>query len=283
MTTNTTFSSFLEPEKGFLDEKHPSSPQPPPTPRRGSDESSIARSEYEDVPTLTEKTGASTKVLEVYHTGSHINYRITSPDNSPLYYVNNSQFTPNTPDVTLHAGSEKTGPILGVCKWGHMYSKTVKVGLGDPNNMGGNNMIWVNLDRTTSTSFKQSEFKFTMTPANSHERKTFVWKRSSKKEVGDDEAYKWSFQNFRLLDESTGEKVAIFANNGLKSWKKKGKFRLWSGVYGDDWEKMVLLTGLSIIEKARRRRRAAKYGNHDGGPLLLFELIVRLVYWWIQR
>ena len=60
-----------------------------------------------------------------------------------------------------------------------------------------------------STSMKQPEFKFTMTiPGNSGhgERRSFVWLRSSQEEVGDVDAYKWSIQNFRLLDEQPGRR-----------------------------------------------------------------------------
>jgi hypothetical protein len=258
-------TTHLEPEKGgSLDLERSTSPLPPPTPRRGSDESSTARSEYTDVPALSEKAGATTRVLDVWNTKSYINYRITTPDNQPVYYINNSSFTPGTPDVTMHAGAEKTGPILGVCKWGHMYSKTVKVGLGDPGNMGGNDMVWEELVRTSGT-LTQSEFKVAMTPQHSHERRTFVWKRATKEELGDEDAAKWTYQNLRLLDEVTGETVGSFANNGTKSWSKKGKIRVVSGVYGEDWEKMMVLCCLALIEKGRRRRRAQRSSAH-GGP-----------------
>jgi hypothetical protein len=261
MTTTQQFSTHLHPEKDLLDEKH--APLGPPTPRRGSDESSTARSEYADVPALSEKAGTWTKVFEVFHTRSHLNLRIFSLDMEPLYYVTNSAFTPGTPDITMSAGSEKGGKIIGVCHWSHMYSKVVKVGLGDPNVMGGKDVIWEELVCTVGNVI-QTEFKFSMIMPNSLERNTFVWNRSSKKELDDEDAEKWSYQNFRLIDESTGEVVAVFADNGFKSWKKKGKFKMWSGVYGEDWEKMVMLSCLSLIEKSRRRRRAQRSSNSGG-------------------
>ena len=75
-----------------------------------------------------------------------------------------------------------------------------------------------------------------------------------------------SLQNFKLLDEESGEIVATFANNGLKSWKKKGKFRIVEGLYGTEWEKAALLTGLCLIERARRRQRASRAGGGGGAP-----------------
>jgi hypothetical protein len=164
--------------------------------------------------------------------------------------------------VTLHAGSDKTGEVLGVAKFSTMFSKHISIGLGDPNFNGGRDMTWLMMERTSS-SLVQSEFKFNMKiyPDDPHAR-TFVWKRSSAVVVGDDAAH--SLQNFKLVDGENGEIVATFANNGLKSWKK-GKFRIVEGVYGTEWEKAALLTGLCLIERARRRQRASRAGSAAGG------------------
>jgi hypothetical protein len=144
-----------------------------------------------------------------------------------------------------------------------MFSKDISIGLGDPNLNGGRDMTWLMMERTSS-SFIQSEFKFSMKihPDDPHAR-TFVWKRSSAAVVGDDAAH--SLQNFKLVDGDNGEIVATFANNGLKSWNKKGKFRLVKGLYGTEWETVALLTGLSLIERARRRQRASRAGSDAGG------------------
>ena len=50
-------------------------------------------------------------------------------------------------------------------------------------------------------------------------------------------------------------------------------------MHGEEWEKMVLLTALSIIERVRRRRRARRYGYHETGGTSLFEMIFALAYW----
>ncbi|OCL13767.1 hypothetical protein AOQ84DRAFT_282435, partial [Glonium stellatum] len=197
----------------------------------------------------------STKTLNVYHTAYHRDYRITNSGDEPVYYVCNLHFHLNTPDVTLHAGSEKTDPTLGAAEFSSMFSKSIMIALGDP---GANSDVpWHEIVRT-SNPLLQSEFKFTVdTPryhdsahgqAKGHSGTTFIWKRSSETEVGDGAAH--SLQNFKLVDEGTGETVATFANNGLGGWKKKGRFRIVEGVYGGDWENLVLLSCLSLIEKA---------------------------------
>jgi hypothetical protein len=80
--------------------------------------------------------------------------------------------------------------------------------------------------------------------------KAFVWKRT-----GHSEDNKHSWSSWKLVDETTGTDVAAYLNNGLKSWKKLGKFQ-YLGDHGKNWELMVLLTGLGIIDRARRRKRA---------------------------
>lgn len=258
--------SQLEPPGDPYDLERATSPLPdPPTPRRGSDESSTARSEYlDDKETFVTTRNATTKVYDVMHTGYHRDYRIFNPDGTAAYYVDNSTFTPETPDVTLHAGDEKSNPIIGVGKFSTMFSKHISIGLGDPKANGGRDTVWYMMERS-SNFLKQSEFKFNMklTPSDAHAH-TFIWKRTSKSVVGDDATF--SMSNFKLIDGANAEIVATFANNGLKSWKKKGKFRIVQGVYGPDFEKVALIAVLCLLERVRRRQRASRNHGGGGGP-----------------
>src|SRR5205823_5635429 len=96
------------------------------------------------------------------------------------------------------------------------------------------------------------------------ERKAFLWKRTHSIGVGDSMPTKLSMRNFKLVEENTGEVVAVWANNGGKSFKKAGKFQL-NRDYGQDWDIFVLLTGLSLLEKVRRRARHSSGGGGGGG------------------
>jgi hypothetical protein len=218
----------------------------------------MARSEYFDVASITLKPGHSTKIFNLFHTTSRRNYRITDSNEQSVYYVNNSHFTRSIPDVELFAGHEKSGPALGFAKFSSMFSKVIVFGLGDFHTGDSQRYELVR----TSNPLIQSEFKFTI-----DSKTTFVWRRTTAASVGDGAAA-YSLQNFILLDETTGETVATYANNGLKSWKKKGTLRLMEGTYGEDWEKFVLLTSLALIERARRRNRLSKMGaaGGSGGP-----------------
>jgi hypothetical protein len=273
----TIISSPVEPSLTNLslpdrDGKTPSrapSPNPgPPTPTRRSSESSTARSEYFDAEAddpssdsselYLSSRGHPTKVLDIFHTTYHRNYRIMDSSGAALYYVDNSHFALETPDVTLYAGSEKGGEVLGVAKFSTMFSKHISLGLGDPKHNGGRDMSWFMMERASS-ALAQNEFKFCIKihPKDAHAR-TFAWKRSGKAVVGDGASY--SLQNFKCVDGGNGDVVATFANNGVKSWKKKGKFRFVEGVYGAEWERLVLLSGLCLVERVRRRQRAGNSG-----------------------
>jgi hypothetical protein len=71
-------------------------------------------------------------------------------------------------------------------------------------------------------------------------------------------------QNLQLVDEGDGEVVALFANNGIKSWKKKGKLEYVDGrdgLSGKEWERVVLPTALALVEKYRRMSRVSRVGG----------------------
>jgi len=88
------------------------------------------------------------------------------------------------------------------------------------------------------------------------ERKGFVWKRTHSVGIGDSMPKRFSNRNHKLEDESTGEIVAVYSDNGVGSSKKCGKLQI-NVDYGKDFDTMVLITGLSILEKERRRRKSA--------------------------
>lgn len=201
------------------------------------------------------------RILGVYHTRSHNSLRVKTADKAPLYYVDNSNFKIGTPDVTLHVGEEKTGPIKASCKF-VQFSSGSKLCLGNPDDP---NAIWEDL---TKESRDHSKYRWEMSTGGhgyGGERKGFLWKRTRTVGVEDSKPGKISTRNFKLVDEVTGEILAVFANNGPKSFSKLGKFEVFPHNYGDNWETMLLLSGLSIIERERRRARARGNGGGGGG------------------
>ena len=256
--------TYLSPEIQYDEKMRSQSPLPPSTPRRGSHESSPTQSVYSDSQTLVDApTKSAIRTLDVFHTRSHLNLRIHDPskNNTCIYYVEHSAFTPKKPDVLLFAGSDKQGsPMAGVATWSSMYSKDIHIGLGDAG-VKLENSPSIPWEKMTSTSgLKQNEHHWKLSNDLNHE---YVWKRTHHVGV-EDEHNSWSGCNFKLLDKHTDEVLATFASNRFKAWRKFGKFTFRTDL-GKEWELMALLTCLALIEKSRRRSRARRSNQH-GGP-----------------
>jgi hypothetical protein len=99
-------------------------------------------------------------------------------------------------------------------------------------------------------------------------RRIFRWLRTHSKESGLENGYlsrKWSMANFKLVDE-TGRLVAVFESNGVKSFRKQGKLKIYRcGVEeagtsdaniaqgrGPAFELMIVLSFCVVEEKFRR-------------------------------
>ncbi|KAF7594390.1 hypothetical protein BBP40_009371 [Aspergillus hancockii] len=203
---------------------------------------------------------ATSRLYHVYHTIFHHDYNVTSTDKIPLFYVDNSSFTPKKPDLTFHAGADKKAPIAGVSKFLH-FSRHVKLGLGDPQNV--NNVEWEDL---VCQNLRQNTYRWQMTIRDDYgtERRSFLWKRTHSVAVEGSSASIWSNRNFKLVDEQTGRVVAIFTSSAFKSVKKSGKLQIDPN-YGREFDLMVLITGLSVYEKQRRRENSSNGGGGGGG------------------
>lgn len=93
------------------------------------------------------------------------------------------------------------------------------------------------------------------------ERRSFLWKRTHHVKAGDTTTpMMWSTQNYKLVDEPTGELLAAFTWE--RSFSKCGTPQLKAELE-ESFETMAILSYLSLYEKARRRDRSA--GAGDGG------------------
>ena len=91
---NEKYTGSLSPNPSDCEGKSESSFPGSQTPERRSSESSTARSAYAGIEPVTEKPGVSIKELVVYHTKWHLCLTIRDANNAPLYYVDNSHWTP---------------------------------------------------------------------------------------------------------------------------------------------------------------------------------------------
>lgn len=216
------------------------------TTRPGS-QSSASRSIYSDIAPTT----PSSRLFHVYHRRRRLDFAITTTDKTPLAYVRCSTWTIGKPDLTYHAGETEEAPITAVCKFIN-FSRHCKIGLGNPDDP---NSSWEDLTRHKLTT----HYRFEMT-LETGERRAFVWKRTSNVGIGEEKPSKIGTKNFKLQDEVTEELVAVYLNNGAKSWKKSGKFQI-NVDYGPAFDTVVFITGLALLEKERRRENR----NSGGG------------------
>jgi len=221
---------------------------------------------------------------EFHLSNTHFTNLLISPPPStttkptPLFYVSNSPFTPFKPSVTLYSGNDKNGRVIGVVKlscWRDNF-----VGLGDPDTLGDGKegeVVWERLRKTSNWTHSTYEFEL---EDEKGERRTYEWKRLRQgffadqpdmelrevlteiKGVGEGQSEE------RNRVESRGEVLAVY--KGLRGWKKRGVLFLRKGIEvgemekkgeGKNWEMMVLLTALGIIEAARRRARHRRSGG----------------------
>ena len=198
---------------------------------------------------------------------------------SPVYYVEISEFAIKKPDIILHsihtttggstdlehfASTGESGPVLGVAHLPRL-SRHYKVGLGDPSTNGA--VPWV--DIVNPHVMYHGEYKF------AYNGKSYAWKRTRDAAAGVEGGgirRAVNMNSFQLVDMSTNEVLAVFLENKFKSWKKKGKLRVFKDLDGSSHEPhMKLLMFLSlgaILEKARRRSNARRSagGGGGGGP-----------------
>lgn len=184
----------------------------------------------------------NSRIFHLY-TASIVNYAVTLDDKTPLFYAKVSTFTPGKPDITLHAGNARHGAVAGASKFLKTSSDS-KLCLGDPND--SLNGVWEDLSRE---SMDHSQYRFETTIDG--QRRSFVWKRTHSVGVQDLRPGILSNYNYKLLDEKTGKLLGAYANKSLYV-KKRGKFQL-NKDYGRDFDVMFLLSGLTILERTRRR------------------------------
>ncbi|KAJ5774631.1 hypothetical protein N7457_009527 [Penicillium paradoxum] len=191
----------------------------------------------------------------------HRHYIISSADDQPLLYGEISSFTPNKPDLTLHAGASSQAPIVAVSNFLKL-SGNYKLGIGNPDAAG--NMIWEDM---TKELIHKPKYRFEMIiplePDQSQgERRAFLWKRTHSVGIGDSAPSKWTTQNYKLVNERTEKVLAV--SSGATRPGRVGKLQI-RVEYGEEFDRMVLISCLSLYEKARRRRHHAAGGGGGGG------------------
>ncbi|EGE06271.1 hypothetical protein TEQG_05275 [Trichophyton equinum CBS 127.97] len=225
----------------------------------------------------------SSRIFHIYNSFP-VHYKISDPQKRPLYHVDNSYFTPGTPDLSLYRGEDKKGHLAAVCKF-VLFSTCSKIGLmpkpqksyhdrlnNDVFEIGhvstsAEDMTWEDLTRESrdhsTYRFEMELLVQSMRRGPELGRRAFVWKRTHSMGVESSKPSKLSACNYKLVDEESGKIMAVIANNGLKSMNKKGKIELFDtakyAFSGEQLDIMILMTGVALLEKERRRRAQRRY------------------------
>ncbi|RVX72994.1 hypothetical protein B0A52_03347 [Exophiala mesophila] len=161
---------------------------------------------------------------------------------TPVYFAETHRLTPRTPDIILHLGHDKTGPVVAVAFF--RLSLHMKLGLGDPDN-DPNGVMWLQMERT-SKLLTRSSFVF------EHEGSSFTWERTRSGADGiNGLAGKLSLANYRLTDNRSGNVVAVYAAADLKSLSVKGELNIFAPL-SQDLEKLVVVSSAALSEKVAR-------------------------------
>ncbi|PNY24609.1 Uncharacterized protein TCAP_05464 [Tolypocladium capitatum] len=179
-------------------------------------------------------------------------------DGGASLYVRMRLATNNLPDLALHGGPDATCPVVAVC---HMpnFSKTLKIGLGDPSAADGA-VRWEDLIKANVSGTRHC-WAMDLPAHNSGgkvARRRLVWKRTRNVAVEGMKTSGLSPRNWKLLEdtdgegegEGEGEVLAVFTSD--VSPGKAGALQV-NVDFGGDWETMVLITCLALYERSRRR------------------------------
>ncbi|CAI7615287.1 unnamed protein product [Penicillium glandicola] len=173
------------------------------------------------------------------------NYNINSADDQPLFYGEVSIFTPNKPDIILHAGTSSHAPIVAVSKF-LKSSGNYKIGIGNPDDV-----IGVQWEDMTKELIHKPKYRFEMTiqcgsDQTQSGRRSFLWKRTRTVGVENSAPSKWTGRNYKLMDEHTEQILAVFSANRLSTG---GRLQI-RVEYGEDFDRMVLVSCLSEAAQA---------------------------------
>lgn len=201
------------------------------------------------------------RVLQITRSFMRRHYDVTLQNGEPLFHCDVSLFTPRKPDLTLHRGDSTQGPVVAVSNFMRL-SGNYKLGLGDPEDIS--NIRWEDM---TKELLHKSKYRLETTlacdPGRLHsERRVFLWKRTRSVGVEGETPFRLTSRNYKLVDEASGQVLAVFSGGGRPGGGGRIEIRV---EYGQDFDHMVLISCLSLYEKTRRRRRRGAAGGDGGG------------------
>jgi hypothetical protein len=156
------------------------------------------------------------------------------------YFVTNCTWKPSSPDITMYHGPDREAPIVAV---GHLTRcSTNTMGVGDFSKADADQaMTWETLQRTNKWSYRKYHFSCNF-GGEKERRGNFEWTR-----------VKRCPYILQLVELSNPDVVlgTFLPGPGFKV-KNRGRILVKKG-YGEEWERMAMLTALALLELMRRR------------------------------
>lgn len=216
---------------------------------------SSTNSNQSDQPHPTQLASIS-RIYNLHKTCFQRHYEVQGPgpEDPVHFHAETVLLSRHKPDIILHAGADKNGAVVAACKF-LKFSGDYKLCLGDPDDPA--NSQWEDMTKET---FRASQYRFEMSLGE--ERRVFLWKRTRNVHVEGLNVSALSRRNYKLVDERTGDLLAVFTSQ--RTYRDCGTLQITAN-YGQKFDLMVLVSCISLYEKARRRNRRGN-GGGGGGP-----------------
>ena len=179
------------------------------------------------------------KELTVYKAGLS-NFKLCpAGSEAPVFFVDTSLYSPSKADITMHAGGDSRGRVLGAVDL-KKFAGHYEVALGDPSKNKE-----INWDPLEVVQYWASRHAFESEFGNGGV-KAFLWRHPGER-LSDHPG------DMELVEEDNPDYVlAQYVKAGTHSWKSRGNLLIREG-YGEAWELMVTLTAMALVVVKSRR------------------------------
>ncbi|KAI4724063.1 hypothetical protein E4T49_08193 [Aureobasidium sp. EXF-10728] len=151
--------------------------------------------------------------------------------------------------LTPSSSSHSNHQVLGTCDFSFSSTtKPIHLGFGDPVS-SPEAVIWE--DMHIREVIKQSGFELNIDLGGHIGRKVFQWKRTTEVESKSTLSQKVDWLHLKMVEVESGAVVARFVHNFMFG-SKRGTFEIEEFEGGSDWDRVVLLSGLAVLEYMRK-------------------------------
>lgn len=139
--------------------------------------------------------------------------------------------------------------VLGTCDFTFgSLSTPIHLGFGDPVT-SPDTVVWEHI--YIREIVRQSDFEIGVDLGGDIGRKTFYWKRTTAVENKSSLSQQMDWLHLKMVERDTGIVVAKFVHNFMFG-RKRGTWEIQEFEGGSDWDRVVLLSGLAVLEYMRK-------------------------------